>query len=289
MIDFKAIFQKGNTLVKLIFINLAVFLVLKVISIVFMLFNVRFDMVRLLAMPSDIMSFLFYPWTIITYMFLHQGVFHIFFNMMCLYWFGKIALAFINEKQLLGLYLWGGILAGAFYLLSYNLFPYYESRVADSILLGASGSIMAIMVAAAMLAPNMEVQLVLIGNVKLKYVSFATIAISLLSITGSNAGGELAHLGGALGGYLYITLLRQGRDVSTFFTNIIGSISNLFDKKGKKTSSKTKFHYQAPMNDGDFNRKKAKRSAEVDAILDKIKRSGYESLSAEEKSKLFEK
>lgn len=286
--DFKSIYKNGNIITKLIFINIVVFAVVKLVSIAFLLFNIStVSLLPYLAMPAEISTFLMRFWTAISYMFLHEEFFHLFFNMMCLYWFGKIALSFLNEKQLIGLYLLGGIMGGALYLISYNLFPFYEQHVGNSLLLGASGAIMAIMVATAMLAPNMEMMLMLIGRVKLKYVAMATVLISLFGITGGNAGGELAHLGGALAGYIYVSMYRGGKDISLFFTRIFDTISGLFTPKMKQ--KKTKFHYQAPMNDADFNQRKAKKSANVDAILDKIKRSGYESLTPDEKQKLFEK
>ncbi len=284
MLDLKSIYKNGNIVVKLIFVNLAVFAVVKLLSITLMLFNIdTVSLLPYLAMPAAISTFLPRFWTPITYMFMHDGMFHLFFNMLCLFWFGKIILSFLNEKQFITLYLFGGKLGGLLFLAAYNLFPYYEQHVAHDILLGASGAIMAVLVASAMLAPNMEVQLVLIGRVKLKYVAIGAIFMSLFGITGTNAGGQLAHLGGALAGYIYVALYRKGMDLGRYME----FWANLFRKKEKK--HKTKFHYQAPMNDSDFNQSKAQRSADVDAILDKIKRSGYDSLSAEEKQKLFEK
>ncbi len=290
MVDLKSIFRNGDVVTRLIFVNVAVFAVVNLLLITLRLFNVPNDMVLpYLAMPADVLRFLMRCWTLVSYMFLHTSMMHLFFNMLCLYWFGKIALTYLNSKQVLGLYLWGGVMAGAAYLVSYNIFPYYASMVDQSMLLGASGSIMAIMVAAAMLAPNMKVRFLLIGAVRLKYVAMVTVLVSLFGITGTNAGGELAHLGGALAGYLFVVLWRQGRDVTGFFSGLVDSMASLFDRKPRTKKHKPKFHYQAPTSDGDYNQRKAKRSADVDAILDKIKRSGYDSLSAEEKRKLFEK
>lgn len=288
MVDLKSLFKNGNAVTRLIFINVAVFLVIKLVAIFLQLFNVpHISLITYLALPASLHVLPLRFWTLLTYMFLHEGVFHLFFNMLCLYWFGKIALMYLSEKQFVGVYLVGGLVAGLFYLLAYNLFPYYEPLVDASLLVGASGAIMAIIVATAMLAPNMEVMLMFLGRIKLKWLALVTVLISLFGITSSNGGGELAHVGGALAGYIFVVLLRRGTDVSTYVSRIIDKIVNLF--KRPKRKKQPKFHYSKPMNDGEYNQYKARKNAEIDAILDKIKRSGYDSLSAEEKRKLFEK
>lgn len=286
--DLKSIFRNGNAVIRLIYINIAVFLVVKLVAIVLQLFNLSsFSLITYLAMPAEITAFLRHIWTLITYMFLHEGIFHLFFNMLCLYWFGKIAMTYLSGKQLVSLYVFGGIVAGLFYLLCYNIFPFYESMVVSSLLLGASGAIMAIIVAAALLAPNMEIALMFVGNIKLKWVAIVTILISLFGITSSNGGGELAHIGGALAGYIFVVLLRNGNDITSYVNKVLNVFANIFRKK--KTKKQPKFHYSKPMSDGDYNKAKAQKNADIDAILDKIKRSGYDSLNDEERKKLFKK
>ncbi len=287
MVDLKNLFRNGNAVTRLIFINVAAFLVVKLLTIVFQLFNSYFPLVSYWALPASLHTLPVRFWTLVTYMFVHDGVFHLFFNMLCLYWFGKIALMYITEKQFVGIYLVGGLVAGLFYIAAYNLFPYYEPLVDASLLVGASGAIMAVIVAVAMIAPNMEIMLMLLGRIKLKWLALIIVLISLFGITSSNGGGELAHVGGALAGYIFVVLLRRGTDISAYVSPIIDKIVNIF--RQPKRRKQPKFHYSKPMNDAEYNQYKANRNAEIDVILDKIKRSGYDSLSAEEKRKLFEK
>ena len=282
-------FRQGNTLIKLIYINAAVFVLFHLIVISLKLFNVPGDfLLQYLAVPADVTQVLYRFWTLLTYMFLHEGFFHLFFNLLCLYWFGKMFLMYFSEKQLVGLYLIGGFLAAAFYIIAYNIFPYYNSLIYSSLLMGASGSVMAIIVATAVKSPNSEMRLLLIGAVKLKYISVAVVLISFFGITSKNGGGELAHLGGAFAGYLFAVSLNKGRDMTKWLNSLIDGLFSLFRPKKMKVSKKSAHYNKPQMNDGDYNRNKAERMAEIDRILDKIKSSGYESLSAEEKRKLFE-
>lgn len=281
-------FKQGNSNIKLIYINIAVFVVLKVILIIFLLFKIQdLFLISYLAIPADLSQLLSHAWTPITYMFLHEEFFHILFNMFALYWFGKIFLMFFSEKQLVGLYLFGGLIAAAVYVAAFNLFPYYSSILHQSLLLGASGSIMAIIVATAFQSPNMELQLMFFGGVKLKYIAIVYVLISFFGITSSNGGGELAHLGGALAGYLFVVSLRQGTDLTKGFNVVLDAIFDVFRPRKLKIKQ-NKNRSKSTMTDAEFNQNKARKMAEIDTILDKIKTSGYESLSAEDKKKLFE-
>jgi membrane associated rhomboid family serine protease len=281
-------FKQGNSVIKLIYINVGVFIALKLAIIILLLFNISGSfIVSYLAIPADLHLLLYRFWTPLSYMFLHEGFMHIFFNMLTLYWFGKIFLLFYSEKQLIGLYLLGGFLAAFFYVAAFNLFPYFSPIVHQSLLLGASGSIMAIILATAFRSPNMQMQLLFIGGVKLKYIAIVVVLTSFFGITSSNGGGELAHLGGALAGYLFVVSLRQGKDLTKGFNLILDTIHDIF-KPRKLKIKQNKNRSKAPMTDAEFNMNKARRMAEIDKILDKIKTSGYESLSADEKKKLFE-
>ena len=281
-------FKQGNSVIKLIYINVSVFILLKLVIILLLLFNISGSFIlSYLAIPADLSQLLYRVWTPITYMFLHEGFMHIFFNMLTLFWFGKIFLMFYSEKQLVGLYLLGGLVAALFYVAAFNLFPYYSPIFHQSLLLGASGSIMAIIVATAFRSPNMEMQLMFIGGVKLKYIALVAILTSFFGITSSNGGGELAHLGGALAGYLFVVSLRQGKDLTRGLNYILDAINNIFRPRKLKVK-RNKNRSKTPMTDAEFNVNKARTIAEIDKILDKIKTSGYESLSVEEKKRLFE-
>lgn len=281
-------FRRGDASIKLIYINVAVFILLKFVAVLLMLFNLSgFHLMYYLALPADLPQLLHRAWTPISYMFLHESFFHIFFNMLCLFWFGRMFLMYFSEKQLFGLYIIGGLLAALFYILAFNLFPYYESVLSSALLLGASGSVTAVIVATAFRSPNAEMRLFLIGTVKLKYIAMALVLISFFGITSDNSGGELAHLGGAFAGYLFASFMSKGRDITQGLNKIIDLLFTRFSRPKMKVSPKSKA-YGKPMNDGGYNRNKAKRMEEIDRILDKIKASGYESLSAEEKRKLFE-
>ena len=289
--NIKQTFRQGNSLIKLIYINASVFLFLKLIIILLVLFNVPKEVgetiYSYLAIPAYPAELLRRAWTPITYMFLHEGFLHFFFNMLTLFWFGKLFLMYFSEKQLVGLYITGGLLASLFYVLAFNIFPYFSPLLQQSVLLGASGSIMAIIIATAIQSPNMEMQILFLGNVKLKYIAVFFILTSFFGITSNNGGGQLAHLGGALAGYLFIVSLRQGKDLTKGISSILDAIYNLFRPRKMRIRPNPN-RRKAPMSDAEFNANKARKMAEIDKILDKIKSSGYESLSTEEKKRLFE-
>ncbi|MFV0391358.1 MAG: rhomboid family intramembrane serine protease [Paludibacteraceae bacterium] len=284
--NLKRTFKTGNMVIKLIYVNAGVFLLISAFSLIMQLFKLNhIEFTRWFAVPSNLQQLLTHVWTLVTYMFYHERFFHVFFNLLVLFWFGKIFLMYYSEKQLLSLYIFGGLLGAIFYIIAYNLFPYYEAAVYYSLLMGASGSILAILTASAVKAPNMEVQLLLIGRIKLKWIAIVTVLISFFGLTSGNAGGELAHLGGALAGYLFVVGERNGRDITSFINGVIDFFVNLFRSRPKV--KKTTYH--APkMSSEEYNQKKAADEKAIDKILDKIKTSGYESLSADEKRKLFE-
>lgn len=288
--NIKRTFQQGGALIKLIYINVAVFLVIKLVEIALLLFNVPSGFIlTYLAVPADLELLLHHFWTPVTYMFLHERILHILFNMLCLFWFGKIFLSLFSEKQLVSLYVFGGLVAAAFYIAAFNIFPYYRTFLPLSILLGASGSIMAIIVATAVKSPNSEVQLFLIGGVKLKYIAIVSVLISIFGLTSDNGGGQMAHLGGAFGGWLFVYMWNKIHiDITRWITIILDAIVTLFRPgKRKLKKSKSSNNYRR-MSDGEFNINKAQNMAEIDRILDKIKSSGYESLTADEKKRLFD-
>lgn len=286
--EIKQSFVKGNIVTRLIYANVAFFILIRLVNVVLQLTGLSvgegefvLPWVSVPALPTEL---LFKPWTVFTYMFSHFGFFHLLINMWMLFWFGKLFVQIFGSKQLLGLYIMGGIGGAIIFIVFYNLFPFFSSQVATSILLGASASVLAIIAASAFGAPNMEIQLMFIGRVKLIYVGLAAILIDLYSMTSSNAGGHIAHLGGALAGYLFIVLLRKNVDI-TLWVNVIADKIIVFFQPQKR---KMKVKWRRPSTEQEYRNEKATEQKDIDEVLDKIKASGYESLTTEEKRKLFD-
>ncbi len=291
--NIKQQFSRANTTIRLIYVNVGLFLIVALLGVIFKLFKLDYlSLTPWFAMPSNPAKLLTHIWTPISYMFYHERFFHLLFNMLMLFWFGQIFTAYFSEKQMFALYVFGGLMGAALYFVTYNTLPLFTApnslglaRNKISLLMGASGSIVAILVAAAMRAPNMQMRLLLLGNVKLKWIAVVVVGMSLFSMASINAGGEMAHLGGALAGYIFVVSTQKGKDVTAFIQNFTGIVVNLFKKKPKKT--KVKYHAQR-MSAEEYNQSVAHNEKEIDRILDKIKLSGYESLTAEEKKRLFD-
>lgn len=283
--ELKQSFKEGTSLTKLIYINILVFVAIKILIVIGFLFSnsqpLNYFIVSFLAIPADISKLLFRPWTVITYMFLHEEFMHILFNMLWLYWFGKIFLEFLSQKKLITVYLLGGIAGAALYVLAFNVFPVFHSAIDKSVALGASASVVAIVVAISFYVPNYTLNLMFIGPVKLKYIAIFSIVIDLISISKDNPGGHIAHIGGAIFGMLYISQYKKGKDISKGFDRFMDNIMSKFKRKRD-----AKIH-DFPKNDMDYNRQKAQKQEEINRILDKISKSGYDSLTKEEKEILF--
>lgn len=287
--DLREAFRRGNICIQLIYINVAVFLITTLTTVLLQLFNRSVgDIFELLALPASFLRFTTQPWSIFTYMFMHAGLMHILFNMLWLYWFGALFLHFFSAKHLRGLYILGGICGGLLYMISYNVFPYFRPMTEISTMVGASASVLAIVVATAYREPNYPVRLFLFGTVRLKYLAMIVVLSDLLFITSDNAGGHIAHLGGALGGIWFAASLSKGTDITGWINKILDGITALFSKKTWERKPKMKVHYGEHQKDYDYNARKKAQSDEVDRILDKLKKSGYESLSTEEKKSLFD-
>lgn len=286
--DLKTAFRRGSISIQLIFINAGVFIITALMEVFMQLFNRSIGgLFEWLQLPASFTRFIIQPWSLLTYMFMHANILHILFNMLCLYWFGALFLRFFSAKHLRGVYILGGICGGLLYMIAYNIFPYFGPMINGSWLVGASASIVAIVVAAAYREPNYAIRLLLLGNIPLKYLALiAIIAFSLL-ITSGNAGGHIAHLGGALAGFWFAAGLRKGRDLTAWINKTLDAITSLFSFKPRKP--KMKVHYgNSRQKDYDYNAKKKAQSEEIDRILDKLKKSGYESLTTEEKQSLFD-
>lgn len=282
-------FKRNNMLVKLILINVAVWVLMMVFNVVFDLFNTDFsrNVIPWLAVPASLERLITRPWTLISYMFLHFDFWHILFNMLWLYWFGRIFLEYLTQRQLLSTYLLGGLAGALLYILSFNIFPKFQDAYLESMALGASASVMAVVVAISYYVPNYRIHLLFIGPVRIYYIAVLSVFLDIIMIRSSNSGGHLAHLGGALWGLYFIYRLKNGRDISILFSKI-----PTFSFSGTRTkTSKTRFKKvhtnDRPVKDEEYNYNKAQQQKQIDKILDKISKSGYDSLSREEKELLF--
>ncbi len=291
--EIKESFREGNSLTKLIYINLGVFVLVKLTFVIYFLFfpgvsgygnkEAMFynEVLSYLMVPSNLNTLLFRPWTVVSYMFLHFGFLHILFNLMVLYWFGRIFLQYLTPKQLTTTYLLGGLSGAVLFITSYNLFP----GLSEGTALGASAAIMAIVIAISFYTPNYEVYLPFIGPVKIKYIAMVYVGLDVLQIASDNAGGHIAHLGGALYGYLFTMQMRKGKDTGKGFSSVFDSIASLFSRKPKM---RVTYKSQArSMTDFEYNKSKSESQKNIDAILDKIAKSGYDSLTKQEKEILF--
>lgn len=280
--EIKESFREGSALTRLIYINLGLFLLIRIANVFYFLSGTEFPILDWLALPADFGMLASRPWTLITYMFLHFDFLHILFNLLWLYWMGQIFLNYFNQGKLVTIYLLGGISGGLFYVAGYNSFPVFSQIVVDSRLLGASASVIAIVTALAVHAPNHILHLMFIGPVKMKYIALFSVLLYVIGISSTNAGGNLAHLGGAFWGMLYVLQLRRGIDLGKWITQLLGSI-----KKGFAPKPKVKVSYRKPTDDIEYNRIKNQNKIRMNEILDKISKSGYDSLSKEEKEILF--
>ncbi len=284
--NIKKTFNDANKLNRLIYINVAVFLFLSAISIITYLFNdeaFSMKVLRLFAVPASLRTLAMKPWTLITYMFTHKDILHILFNMLWLYWFGRIFLEYLDQRKLVVVYILGGISGAIVYVLSFNIFPVFTSLIPESVAIGASASVMAVVVAIAAYVPNYPVHLLLIGRVKIIWIAVGIFVLTSFMDFSVNSGGKLAHMGGALFGYLYIVNLRKGKDPGRTLNRIIDSIASLF----KARKEKMKVSYSRKKTDYEYNKAKAERQEKIDRILDKISKGGYDSLTKEEKDLLF--
>ncbi|SMB89772.1 Rhomboid family protein [Hymenobacter roseosalivarius DSM 11622] len=280
--------RRDNALNQLLLINILVFVVLILIKAVTFLAGgsgIYESIVRLFSLPADLGALARRPWSVLTYAFLHQGFLHIIFNLLNLYWFGSLVREYLGDRKLVSLYILGALAGAALFLLAYNLVPAYRNGPLAEVL-GASGAVTAIIVAAATLLPDYTFNLILIGPVKIKYIAIVIVIISLAGIDGGNAGGEIAHIGGAIFGFSFIKLLQRGTDLGRPVQATGDWFGGLFSGRPRLRVT----HRSRPTEPATTARKGGvvkPEQDEIDVILDKISRSGYESLSKDEKQKLF--
>lgn len=285
--DLKLQYKTGGIAQKLIFWNVGLFAIPAIVFGILSLAGIDinyFHYVNLDSLPS---SLAWKPWSLLTYAVFHAGIFHLFFNMVVLHFSTRLFTTYFNQKQLLGLYILGGIFAGLVYIICYLFLPIFQNSA--STLVGASGSIMAILFATVTYNPYMELRLMFIGRVKLWHIAAVIIALDLIQLPSSNAGGHLAHLGGALFGYLFMTVLKKGTDLTNGVTKIIDFFANQSQAKKAKMPFKKvhkNYNHKATTTESRIV-KKDKTQQQIDEILDKISASGYEALTKEEKDFLF--
>ncbi len=298
--DFKHAWNRpNNSPAQLIIINVVIFIILGTLMVISRisgtesLFNAVYNQ---FSIPPTLQEFIFRPWTIITYAFAHslRGIFHILFNMLIFYWFSKLILEFLGNNKVISLYILGALAGGVSYLIVYNTIPFYQDTVGSvSGMVGASAAVYAVVVGAATFMPNYTFFLLFIGPVRIKYIALFYIVISVLGSVGGNAGGNIAHLGGAAIGYIYITQLRKGNDLGAWVINTMSFFKSFFVKQPKIKVTHRSTGYKSTRKSSSKSASHSTSSTtnvpqdEIDAILDKISQSGYESLSKEEKQKLF--
>ena len=285
----KTFFKTNDALTGLIAINVVMFVLYYAVHLIFWLFDAlcHFPLDHWLAVPADTDTLLSRPWTLMTYMFFHQGIFHILFNMLWLYWFGKIFRMYFSGWQLVNVYILGGWTGALLYVLSYNVFPAFSVVKHDALLLGASAGVIAVVLAISCYVPKYTINLLFLGRIKLMTIALVTIGISIISISSSNnPGGNIAHLGGALLGYLFAINIHKGRDITAWFGRFCAWAGSFFRPKPKP---KLKVAYKRPpADDREYNRQKVENQHEIDRILDKISIGGYDSLTRQEKETLFQ-
>lgn len=297
--EFKRHYLASSLLMRFIYINIAVFVVLRLVGLVsFLGTGSSNSLLQWLELPAYLPSLLHRPWTVFTYMFSHYGLLHILFNMLWLYWLGRIFLEFFTPRQLGGLYVLGGLGGAALFIAAYNLLPHLDAN--SALMLGASASVMAIVIAVSVYRPDYQINLLFIGGISLKWVAIVTVLLDLISIEGGNMGGHIAHIGGMLVGLWFGLAIKRGHDITSWINWCIDAFVTLFSKRPSNKAWR-------PIEGDPLQRKKAKKTKankaktadtkaqpssslneeRLDEILGKLKRSGYGALSDEEKEFLF--
>lgn len=307
----RRIYRQGSFITRLICINSGLYVLFALVRTVLKLCN-RIEPAWLycLSLPAAPYEVLHRPWTLFTYMFMHASVWHLLFNMMWLWVFGRLFLQFFSARHLRGLYVLAGLIGGALFVVSYNVFPLFNDGLTQSFLVGASAAILGIVIATAVREPNYRIRLFVFGSVALKWLAIATVVVDALLVASSNAGGHFAHLGGALAGWLFVVALRKGFDITAWVNALIDfpgwllhgglrrpkspklKVQKVKVKKQKKSHSSAKNGSDTPKNDHAddyrYNASRKQQADETDRILEKIKQHGYAGLTDEEKRKLFE-
>ena len=287
--------RRDNALMQLIWLNVLVFA-----SLILLKFILKFSsaigyyptVMTQVQLSSAFPVLLRHPWTLLTYAFTHEEFFHILFNMLNLYWFGQLVREYLGDRRLVSIYMLGALAGATFFLLAYNFVPAFQEGLGTP-MVGASGAVTAIIVAGATLLPDYTFMLILIGPVKIKWIAAVVVLISLAGVNGGNPGGEIAHLGGALLGFVFVRQLQAGRDLGRPVQAVGNWFARLISRRQPTMRVSSSSRRPEPVAASATSPAKKLNAPgqplqdEIDTILDKISRSGYESLSKEEKQKLF--
>ncbi|MCD4793764.1 MAG: rhomboid family intramembrane serine protease [Bacteroidales bacterium] len=284
-------FKKGSMLTKLIYINVGAFIVLYFVFLFFDKLQTYF------AVPGTFKELIYQPWSVVTYQFIHGGLWHLLINMLWLFWFGRLFLNYFNEKQLLAVYLLGGFVGAFFHLLINNFLP--EANQVP--IIGASGAVMSVVFAVVAFKPDYSINLLFIGQVKIKYIAIFVLILDIMGLAGNAKNGmsgsdgiaHIAHMGGSAFGLWFGYSMRNGKDITRSFNNFLNNFFSWFstdqsDRKRTKMKATKGDLFTKPKSDWDYNKDKADERKEVDRILDKISKKGYGSLSKKEKDFLFQ-
>lgn len=306
--ELKRMYREGSILIRLIYINVGVFLVIRLLSIFIFLFDVHpapldpkrggilADIIfNWFASTADLSSLIMRPWSLISYMFLHIGLMHLLFNMLVLYFAGSLFLHYLGSKRMRAMYILGGLGGVILFILSYNIFPQFWDHTTNPIL-GASAAVVAILIGISTYRPEHPVYLFFIPiPIRLKWIGIGSVVVYFLNIQGNNAGGEIAHIGGAIVGFWSVRHILSGKgDPLLRFDQWVEGIPSSLGLTGggkmkvKHSARKGKGKKRPrDMTDEEYNAKKKAEQDEIDKILDKISKSGYESLTKKEKDTLF--
>lgn len=281
-------YQTANIAIKLIVINVLVYLLFNIVPWLAGLQSTAFS--QYFVLPSDFVRFLQQPWSIVSYAFLHSGFSHLLWNMVFLYVFSRFVLNLFSEKKFLAIYLLGAIAGGSLFAILYNVLPVFRGT---GVLLGASAAVNAIVVFIGTYTPNAEVR-IFTFNIKLWWIAAFIVVKDILTLDAGNAGGLISHLGGAAFGFMYARQLAQGNDIGLWFEKIIDSVASWFSKSPKRAQKKSPLRTVHKNRDKKStgtattaSSSKSEKQQQIDMILDKISKSGYDSLSKAEKDFLF--
>ncbi len=272
--------KKINIVIKLIIINVAIYLLANLIAFTGEENLTKF--IELFAVPSNLKDLLFRVWTPFTYMFLHEDFMHILGNMLWLYFLGTLFITFIEKRRVIAVYLLGGLSGAALYIIAYNLAPIFFLEKVNGLNMGASAAVSAIVIAVSVYKSDFVIRPFNMFSIKLKWLAIIFIALDIIQLWGDNTGGHIAHLGGAAYGFWFGYKLTKNEETTDWLLDIFSNFTT------RKPKMKVKYNSDVPRSDYDYNQEKADAQEEMDRILDKISLSGYKSLSKKEKDFLFQ-